>query len=122
MTYSSKIESSTAVADDVESTLSQFIPTGTFPFLFTVLFQRAYSSTISDYYKDEKSFLKRVEEDATAFQPFGQKIHSYTRPGGKGKNKQKEGAVDDDDADAIEYEVYYVSILLLSRILFPTAA
>ena len=57
---------------------------------------------VLDYFKDEQAFLQRVEEDATAFQPVGQKIHSYTRPSGKGKSKQKLGTVDDDDDIDIE--------------------
>ncbi|KAI0082849.1 histone acetyltransferase type B catalytic subunit [Panus rudis PR-1116 ss-1] len=32
-----------------------------------------------DYYTDEAEFLKRVEEEATTFKPFGELIHTYTR-------------------------------------------
>lgn len=71
-----------------------------------------------DYYKDEDAFLQKVEEDATTFQPIGRKIYSYSRPSGKGKSKQKVGTVNSADEDAIEYEVYYVSVYVDSIIHF----
>ena len=43
------------------------------------------------YYTDEAEFSKRVSEDALAFKPHGERIHTYTRPSptaaGKGKGK-----------------------------------
>ena len=65
------------------------------------------------YYKDEEAFLKRVEEDAVNFKPFGKLIYSYTRPApataAKGKeavdSKIPESSISD---DMIEFEVYHV--------------
>jgi histone acetyltransferase 1 len=87
--HSEKLRSSSTV-DDVEGTLDKFIPQG--------------------YFKDEKAFLARVEEDANEFKPFGELIHSYTRPSplsaGKGKGV---APIDPQSDDAIVFEVYYTT-------------
>ncbi|KIP10311.1 hypothetical protein PHLGIDRAFT_65891 [Phlebiopsis gigantea 11061_1 CR5-6] len=57
--YAAKLPAPSPV-DDVQGLLSQYIP--------------------SDYETDLPSFEKKVEEDALAFKPFGEKIHSYTKP------------------------------------------
>lgn len=68
------------------------------------------------YYKDEEAFLKRVEEDATIFKPLGQLIYSYTRPSpnssSKGKRKRTGNTkpLDPGSEDAVEFEVYHVSL------------
>lgn len=51
------------------------------------------------YETEEEAFLARVEKDATSFHPFGNCIHSYSRPAlstSSGTNN-------------VEYEVYHVS-------------
>ncbi|KAG9225914.1 hypothetical protein CCMSSC00406_0006464 [Pleurotus cornucopiae] len=93
--YSAKLPS-TSTVDDVEGTLSQFIP--------------------SDYLTDEAAFLAQVEQDGTTFKPSGQLIHSYVRlsplaaANGKGKaaaNTQQ--TLDSEDANAVVYEVYHTT-------------
>ncbi len=64
VSYSKKLPSSTV--DDVQGTLSKFIPTG--------------------YYKDEAAFLRQVDEDTLSFRPHGDLICSYTRPSAEGKD------------------------------------
>jgi len=78
--------------DDVEGTLSQFIPQG--------------------YYKDEQAFQERVEADATSFKPFGTKIYSYNRPSpaastGKGKSVVGVQEMDPESEDVVVYEVWH---------------
>lgn len=69
-----------------------------------------------DYLKSHPGFFDRVREDASTFRPLGTKIASYTRYGGshnssKGKGKTKASEkLDEDDEDAIVYEVYHVRI------------
>ncbi|KAF9265788.1 acyl-CoA N-acyltransferase [Marasmius fiardii PR-910] len=64
-----------------------------------------------DIETDEKSFHKRVEEDALNFRPLGQLIHSYARPSPKSKGKGKLNAtnnlLDPESEDAVVYEVYH---------------
>ncbi|KAF8061629.1 histone acetyltransferase type B catalytic subunit [Lyophyllum atratum] len=91
--YSEKLGSSSTV-DDVEGTLSGFIPPG--------------------YFKDEQQFLTFVEEDATTFRPSGQLISSYTRPlssskGDKGKGGANPQNLDSQSEDATEFEVYHAT-------------
>ncbi|KAG5651096.1 hypothetical protein H0H81_009872 [Sphagnurus paluster] len=81
---------STSTVDDVEGTLSEFIP--------------------PDYLKDEEKFIALVENDATNFKPSGQLIHSYTRlvpsaPGEKGKSTAQN--LDSESDDAVVFEVYH---------------
>ncbi|KAI4524036.1 acyl-CoA N-acyltransferase, partial [Schizophyllum commune Loenen D] len=88
--YAEKLPSSSTV-DDVEGTLSKFIPPG--------------------YYTDESEFRKRVSEDALAFKPLGERIHTYTRPSptAVGKGKGKDTASDPDSAEVVEFEVYHAT-------------
>jgi histone acetyltransferase 1 len=67
---------------------------------------------LTDYSKSFETFRSIVEKDATAFKPAGEKIYSYTRrAAGKGKGKGKEtGLIDENDPDAVVYEVYHVSV------------
>lgn len=67
------------------------------------------------YYTDEAAFVKRVEEDATTFKPYGELIYSYSRPSPtKGKGKKGKSVANGGDAaeDDALYEVYHVSLLL----------
>ncbi|KAG8903331.1 histone acetyltransferase 1 [Tulasnella sp. 403] len=95
ITYSSKLQGAgSKVADDVEGTLYKFIP--------------------ADYLKNEGEFQKRVDKEATSFQPLGQKIYSYARPAegssGKGKgNEKSRPPVSEGDDDAVVYEVYWAT-------------
>jgi len=77
--------------DDVEATLSEFVPPG--------------------YETDEKTFLEIVEREATGFKPLGNKIYSYQRVSpssrGKGKGIASEINLDPQSEDVIEYEVYH---------------
>lgn len=83
--------------DDPENTLYQYLP--------------------DDRITDEASFKKQVEEDAINFKPMGEKIHSYVRKKGgrKGKDprdrviKRPQAEINEDDPDAITYEVYHVN-------------
>ncbi|KDR81878.1 hypothetical protein GALMADRAFT_90297 [Galerina marginata CBS 339.88] len=92
--YAEKLPS-TSTVDDVEGTLSGFIP--------------------PDYMTDEETFLKRVEEDADSFRPPGQLIYSYTRPSPKSSSKGKrkrdgnKQSLDPQSEDVIEYEVYHTT-------------
>jgi histone acetyltransferase 1 len=104
-------------ADDIEGTLYKFIPPGIyFDHMINVP-----GSCFSDYSKSIEAFQATVEKDAATFKPLGEKIHSYTRrAAGRGKGKSKEtSSVEEDDSNAVVYEVYHVSdycktILLLS--------
>ncbi|KAI5831336.1 histone acetyltransferase type B [Schizophyllum commune Tattone D] len=89
--YAEKLPSSSTV-DDVEGTLSKFIPPG--------------------YYTDEAEFSKRVSEDALAFKPPGERIHTYTRPSptAAGKGKGKDTTSDPNNENVVEFEVYHVRI------------
>ena len=89
--YAEKLPSSSTV-DDVEGTISKFIPPG--------------------YYTDEQKFLERVEHDALNFKPFGQKIYSYTRAATtltKGKNVAISQVLSPEDQETVDFEVYHVS-------------
>jgi histone acetyltransferase 1 len=68
----------------------------------------------TDYYKEEKAFLARVEEDATSFRPTGQMIYTYTRPAPHSEASKKGKGVapptlDPESEDAVVFEVYHVS-------------
>jgi histone acetyltransferase 1 len=93
-----------ATVDDVENTLAKFIPPGEHPYAPSdrKKGQRFTSCKPIDYYKDETEFLKRVEEDAENFKPFGELVSSYTRPVETIDSKEP-------TEDAIEFEVYHVS-------------
>lgn len=63
-----------------------------------------------------------MDKDATTFKPLGKKIYSYARPAahaakGKGKGKAAAGkgfaTVSEDDEDAVVYEVYWVSSVVV---------
>ncbi|KAJ7460936.1 histone acetyltransferase type B catalytic subunit [Mycena galericulata] len=91
--HSKKLASSSTV-DDVAGILTGFMP--------------------SDYYKDEKAFLARVEEDATTFRPPGQMIYTYTRPApyssaSKGKGVAQPQMLDPESEDALVFEVYHTT-------------
>jgi len=90
--YSGKL-GSTSTVDDVEGTLSKFIPPG--------------------YYKDETEFSARVEEDATTFRPPGQLVYTYTRPSplqnGKGKGVPNFQSLDPESQDTVVFEVYHAT-------------
>ncbi|KAF8894728.1 histone acetyltransferase type B catalytic subunit [Infundibulicybe gibba] len=90
--YSAKLDSSSTV-DDVEGTLSEFIPPG--------------------YYTDEAAFNQCVAEDATTFRPTGQLIYSYTRLSplvpGKGKGTIDLQTLDSESEDAVVFEVYHAT-------------
>ncbi|GLB35455.1 putative catalytic component of the histone acetylase B (HAT-B) complex [Lyophyllum shimeji] len=84
----------TSTVDDVEGTLSDFIPPG--------------------YFKDEQQFLNLVEQDATRFRPSGQLIYSYTRPSpsaqnGKGKGTAVPETLDPESEDAVVFEAYHTT-------------
>ncbi|KII89281.1 hypothetical protein PLICRDRAFT_109895 [Plicaturopsis crispa FD-325 SS-3] len=68
VTHTAKLPASKTV-DDVEGALAKVIP--------------------PDYYTDEAAFRARVEADADAFKPLGERIHSYVKGG-------------------VEFEVYHV--------------
>ncbi|OBZ75134.1 Histone acetyltransferase type B catalytic subunit [Grifola frondosa] len=88
--YSEKLPS-TSTVDDIEGTLSSFIA--------------------PDYHKDEAEFLARVEKDATAFKPFGEKIYSYSRSAtsvsSKGKNVAIPQVLSPEDEETVDFEVYH---------------
>ncbi|KDQ59621.1 hypothetical protein JAAARDRAFT_33203 [Jaapia argillacea MUCL 33604] len=91
--YSDMLKNSSSV-DDVEGTLSKFIP--------------------PDYYKIEETFLDRVEQEATSFTPLGNKIYSYCRPSpaatkGKGKKVISNEMLDPEDEDTVVFEVYHTT-------------
>jgi len=76
----------------------------------------------TDYFKSEKEFEARMEADATSFKPMGKKFHSYARSNGKGKGKGKANAmaVDEQDEDAIVYEVYWVGSCMQHNLSSPS--
>ncbi|KAL1681188.1 acyl-CoA N-acyltransferase [Schizophyllum commune] len=88
--YAEKLPSSSTI-DDVEGTLSKFIPPG--------------------YYTNEAEFSKRVSEDALAFKPPGERIHTYTRPSptAAGKGKGKDTTSDPNNENVVEFEVYHAT-------------
>lgn len=102
--------------DNVEATLSEFIPPGV-ACLSSPLDQPSEKYLIG-YETDEKTFRDIVERDATGFRPIGNRIHSYQRisPSSRGKGKGVASAtnLDPGSEDVIEYEVYHVGILLSS--------
>ena len=51
----------------------------------------------ADYETDLQTFEKKVEEDAVTFKPFGEKVHSYTKPALA-------------SSEELEYEVWHVSL------------
>lgn len=59
--------------------------------------------------------MKLVEEDATAFKPYGKKIYSYSRSASmlssKGKNVAIEQVMSPGDEETVEFEVYHVSLI-----------
>lgn len=120
MQYSEKLGSSSTV-DDVEGTLSKFIPEGEHTW---ICYHDLAPLHGQDYYKDEAEFLARVEEDATTFKPSGQLIYSYTRPStvhsGKGKSAANIQNLDPESEDAVVFEVYHVSIIFLLPRTLPT--
>ena len=81
-------------------------------------------SHCSGYYTNESEFLARVEEDATSFKPPGQLIYSYTRPSPimneRGKGTADVQNLDPESLDAMVFEVYHVSVSLLSPGRLPT--
>ncbi|KAJ6500600.1 histone acetyltransferase type B catalytic subunit [Mycena sanguinolenta] len=92
--YSKQLAASSTV-DDVQKTLTGFMP--------------------SDYYQDENAFLARVNEDATTFRPTGQLIYTYTRPAphcsahSKGKGIAHPQTLDPESEDAVVFEVYHAT-------------
>lgn len=113
--HSAKLGSSSTV-DDVEGTLSGFIPEGESDGYSP--FSSCPNLCATGYYTDEASFLARVAEDATSFKPTGQLIHTYTRPSpfdsdkGKGKGPAQQHSLDSESEDAVVFEVYHVSPFL----------
>ena len=94
MSASCLFPSSSAV-DEIEPTLSKFIPPG--------------------YSTDEQEFLERVDHDATHFRPYGEKIYSYTRAATtlpKGKNVSISQVLGPEDEETVDFEVYHVSTRL----------
>ena len=75
---------------------------------FEFWYSRVYAP---GYYRDEAAFLARVEEDATAFKPHGDLIHTYTRASpsamGKGRGVAPPGS---DGEDAVVFDVYHVRL------------
>jgi histone acetyltransferase 1 len=66
---------------------------------------------VADYYKDETAFLKRVEDDAANFKPFGDLIYSYTRPASVSSTKGKGtvgGGPHSSGPEVIEFQAYHV--------------
>ncbi|KAI0032357.1 acyl-CoA N-acyltransferase [Vararia minispora EC-137] len=86
--YSETLPSSSTI-DDVRGAFERFLP--------------------KDLCSTEEEFLSRVERDAETFRPFGQRIHSYTRPLPSSRSKGKGTAtpLSEDDEDAVVFEVYY---------------
>jgi histone acetyltransferase 1 len=105
--YSSKLDSASTV-DDVEGILNKFIPPGT-P---VPIHNHRLRNALADYFKDEESFLRRVGEDATSFQPSGQMIYSYSRPSPTSRRKEKSivksSPIYSESDDVITFEVYHV--------------
>ncbi|KAH8100254.1 histone acetyltransferase type B [Cristinia sonorae] len=90
VSYSQKLASS-SVVDDIEGTLAGFIPPG--------------------YDTNEADFLKRVEEDAATFRPYGRLIHSYSRSAHKMSRKHAHmtQGYDPNDEDIVDFEVYHTT-------------
>ncbi|KAG6898244.1 hypothetical protein C0992_002258 [Termitomyces sp. T32_za158] len=97
--YTKRLDSASTV-DDVEGTLSRFIPPG--------------------YFKDEQKFLDFVEEDATTFHPSGRLVYSYTRhvPSStdKGKATSNSHDLDPDSEDSVVFEAYHASLFLVGEL------
>ncbi|ESK94254.1 histone acetyltransferase type b catalytic subunit [Moniliophthora roreri MCA 2997] len=93
VTWSEKLASKAqTTVDDVEGTLSEYIP--------------------EDFERNEETFNVRVEQDALEFKPMGQMIYSYTRPSPRAKGKGKAVsavALDSESEDAVVYEVYHAT-------------
>jgi len=53
--------------------------------------------------------LARVEKDATTFKPLGERIGSYKQKVGSGEGETKPTAVDGEDEEVIEYEIYHTT-------------
>lgn len=80
----------------------------------------------SGYYKTETEFLKRVEEDATAFKPYGTLIHSYSRSASKMANSRKPRSIPQqvygpEDEEIVDFEVYHVRPCSFNRCGFTLA-
>ena len=88
---------SSSTTDDVQGTMERHIPT--------------------EYFTSEEDFLVRVEQDAETFRPVGTKIHSYTRPSPASVAKGKGAAVtlQEDDEDAVVFEVWHVSYAIIQN-------
>ncbi|KZT70215.1 acyl-CoA N-acyltransferase [Daedalea quercina L-15889] len=85
ISYSDKLPVSSAL-DDIEGTVSKFIPPG--------------------YYTDEAAFLACVEEDALSFTPPGTRIHAYSRPLKTSNSKGKEKVVQENE-ETVDFEIYH---------------
>ena len=70
------------------------------------------------YYTNEAEFSKRVSEDALAFKPPGERIHTYNRPSptAAGKGKGKDTTSDPNNENVVEFEVYHVRIVQLASV------
>ncbi|KAI0737870.1 histone acetyltransferase type B catalytic subunit [Daedaleopsis nitida] len=87
--HSERLPSSSAV-DEIEPTISKFIP--------------------AEFFTDEEKFLERVEHDAVNFKPYGEKIYSYTRAATtltKGKNVAIPQLLSPEDQETVDFEVYH---------------
>ena len=113
ISYSKRLPN-TSTVDDVEGTLSKFVPGGPcHSILLLPLVYRLLSSS-KGYFVDLDEFNARVEKDAIEFKPFGQKIGSYKRSSsgkGKGKAPLTDADLNDDDEDVVTFEIYHVSLL-----------
>ncbi|KAF7294688.1 Histone acetyltransferase type B catalytic subunit [Mycena indigotica] len=87
--YAKKLDSSSTV-DDVEGTLAKFLP--------------------EDVYRDEKSFLERVEVDSIAFKPPGELIRTYTRSAPPLDSKGKGIAILEPNVEeTVVFEAYHAT-------------
>jgi Histone acetyl transferase HAT1 N-terminus len=108
--HSAILKSASSVVDDVEGMLSTVIPQGALLSRFSRK-RCVYPPICADYYKNEVEFQKRVDDDATSFQPCGQMIYSYTRPSPtfQGKGKRPANSISSEGEDTVAFEVYHVS-------------
>ena len=105
--YTAKLPDSTI--DNPEKQLYDFVPPGSligFRLLWQIL------TTHEDYFKDPITFKQQVEKDAIAFKPMGKKIYSYSRRASARSDVERRGEVDtsvnEEDKDAVVFEVYHV--------------